>query len=176
MRYQKWGNKGSKIVCYSQQKSKKYLIKYENCTQKKIWADEVEKVVLDALFGMKSDHSVETKPEIISEDVVGVLENRADELTKKIKRLYKVYAENENELLLESINEYHEELESVQKQIEQEKKAKIITLKRKKIDELLLEIKDGWEHMSFNEKKEVIRTVVSRIEINDNKIDIFTEH
>ena len=71
---------------------------------------------------------------------------------------------------------YHEELESVQKQIEQEKKAKIITLKRKKIDDLLLEIKDGWEHMSFNEKKEVIRTVVSRIEINDNKIDIFTEH
>lgn len=37
MRYQKWGKHGSKIVCYSQQSSKPYLVKDPNCDQDKIW-------------------------------------------------------------------------------------------------------------------------------------------
>lgn len=179
MRYQKWGGRGSKIVCYSQQKSKMYLVKDENCTQKKIWADEVERVVLDALFGMKSDPLAAAKPtggDTVSEEIIGVLENRAKETAKKIKRLYKLYAESENELLLESINEYRLELESVRKDIEREKNENTIALRRKKIDDMLTEIKDGWEYMSFSERKSIIRAVISRIEINDDRIDIFTEH
>ena len=50
MRYQKWGKHGAKIVCYSQQKTKKYLIKDENCDMPKLWDDEVENLVLDSLL------------------------------------------------------------------------------------------------------------------------------
>ncbi|MDO4481458.1 MAG: recombinase family protein [Bacillota bacterium] len=184
MRYQKWGGRGSKIVCYSQQKSKRYLVKDENCPQKKIWADEVERIVIDALFGMKPDPEASAKaagakesgPESLSGEIISVLEKRAEELSRRIRRLYKLYAENENELLLESINEYRAELESVHKDIEREKNENAIALKRKKLDDMLTEIKDCWEYMSFSERKAVIRAVINRIVINGDRIDIFTEH
>ena len=43
MRYQKWNPKTGecKIVCYSQQKSKKYLVKDENCDNSKYWQSDI---------------------------------------------------------------------------------------------------------------------------------------
>ena len=46
MRYQKWGDKGYKLTCYSQQSSKKYLIRDENCDNPKVWSDEAEAAVI----------------------------------------------------------------------------------------------------------------------------------
>ena len=60
MRYQKWGKKGTKFVCYSQQKSKQYLIKDPNCNQEKPWADEIEAFVIKTLFLLKNRKPTET--------------------------------------------------------------------------------------------------------------------
>ena len=46
MRYQKWG-KYHKLICYSQQKSKEYLVKDPNCSSARVRADEIEAEVED---------------------------------------------------------------------------------------------------------------------------------
>ncbi len=47
LRYQKWNRSGAcKLVCYSRDHSKPYLVKDENCPFEPLWAEDVEEYVL----------------------------------------------------------------------------------------------------------------------------------
>ena len=61
MHYQKWGKKGHKFVCYSQQSSKPYLVKDPNCDQEKYWVDDIEKEVINRIFLLKEQEHKDNK-------------------------------------------------------------------------------------------------------------------
>ena len=172
MRYQKWTKRGAKVICYSQQTSKKYLIKDPNCNQPKLWSDEIEDVVIKALLELSSNYTPSETEEEATVDLLQMMYNQKNELTKKIKSLYTLYAEDEDKLLLETINELKNKLDILNKKIKREEENSTITIRRKEKAQILATLKDLWEHMTFQEKRNIIHTLVDKVTITDNHIDI----
>lgn len=172
MRYQKWGNKGCKLVCYSQQKSKPYLIKDPNCDQEKIWADEVEDVVIKSIFEFADNYKPSKTESLIQDNTISLLYEQQNNLNKKLKRLYNIYAEDGDDVLLDTINDLKKQIMLINKQIELNTQNSIITTRRKERVEILSTISELWSSMSAPQKKSIIRKLVNRIEINDNNVHI----
>ena len=171
MRYQKWGKAGAKCICYSQQSNKKYLIKDEDCNQEKLWADDIENVVLKKVFSLQTREEQE-KDTPFENSVVDVLGNQILELERKIKRLYNLYAESEDELLLDTIKENQKTLERLREQAEIEEKANALTANKKRINYMLNNLQDRWQGMSIHEQQTVVRTIVRQVTITNRKVDI----
>ncbi|MCM1276988.1 MAG: recombinase family protein, partial [Lachnospiraceae bacterium] len=106
MRYQKWGKDGMKVYCYSQQKSRPKLIKDPNCDNERNDACDIEDIVLNNLFEytrkIKSELSthISMKSETKASEI---FKKKYDTLVSKIKRLYNLYAETGDDLLLQTI-------------------------------------------------------------------------
>lgn len=173
MRYQKWGNKGNKFVCYSQQKSKPYLVKDENCDQEKIWAEEIEDIVIKSIFEFANNYKPSETESIIQEDTISLLYEQQNVLNKKIKKLYEMYAEDDSdEILLDTINDLKKKLNIINKKIELETNNSTIFLRRKERTEILSSVSKLWDDMNAMQKKTIIRKLINRIEINGNHINI----
>ena len=171
MRYQKWGKYGVKLACYSQQKSKPYLIKDPNCDNEKIWADEVEDAVVKDLFRMSIEQNQNKKIEQTF-DTIDLLRQQYDVCSNKIKRLYNLYAQSSNDLLLSTIEENQEELKNIQTQINKEQERKAITNKMIETKKMISNIKDAWDYMTIQERQNLVHQCVEKIVINDNNVDI----
>lgn len=174
MRYQKWGNKGNKLVCYSQQKSKPYLIKDSNCDQEKLWADEIEEEVINAVFKFANNYKPSETESLVPNDTISLLYEQQNSLNKKIKKLYNVYAESEenNDVLLETINDLKRQVEIINKEIELDTQNSIITARRKERTEILSTVNELWSTLDIKQKKNIIRKLVNKVEITDNNIHI----
>ena len=172
MRYQKWGNKGCKLICYSQQKSKKYLIKDPDCDQEKIWANEIEGYVVNALFQFADNYEPSKTESLIEKDKLTLLYNQKNELSKKLKRLYNIYAEQDDDMLLETISDVKKQLDSVNKKIEQNIQNNTEEKQRKEKIGILRNLSSIWNDITANEKKTIIRKLVDKIVITDNHVHI----
>lgn len=173
MRYQRWGkSKDPKIYCYSQQTSKKYLIKDPNCDNLKLWADEVETAVIKDLFSMslsKSEEKASTKTTIT---VLETLQQNYETTTNKLKKLYNLYASSPDEILLETINESKKELDKIKVQITKERERSEISKKINKHKQDIRDIASSWEFMTDKEKQTVLRDNIERVTITDELIEI----
>lgn len=96
MRYQKWGQKGHKLVCYSRQGSKSYLVKDPDCPQEHIWADEVEDAVIEDLFRFPASYQHRSRKQSDTENMERTLEAERLKAEKRLPRLYRLYADAEN--------------------------------------------------------------------------------
>lgn len=175
MRYQKWGDNGCKLVCYSHQTSKKYLIKDENCPQEYIWAHEVEKIILDYLFSLKEDENgndLDENSVIIETNILQELKDNRDLIQKKIKRLYNLYAESDDDILLDTINEQKMRLADVELQIEAEKVKLADSSKKMETAELVTNLSETWDYMNIEEQQKTLRMIINKITITDNNINV----
>lgn len=171
MRYQNWGKTGYKFVCYSQQKSKKYLIKDPDCDNQRPWCDDIEEVVINALFSFSTN--------IKDEDDIAPATNVADSFHRqyndtaiKLKRLYNLYAESGDELLLETIKENKAQLDNLLEKIKLEDEKAMYTNSIRMTKENLRNISELWDYMSINDKQNTVRSVIDKIIITDNKVDV----
>ena len=171
MRYQKWGAKGSKLVCYSQQKSKSYLIKDENCNQPKLWSDEVENIVIKKLLGLKEERREMTTADY-NESALELLTYQKEEVEKKIKRLYNLYSESTDELLLDTINENKEQLCKINKKLKKEMEQRNILNMRKTIKDTVDNLSTQWDYMTQKEKQTLVRTLVSKVIITGEAVRV----
>lgn len=171
MRYQKWGKKGVKLTCYSQQKSKTYLVKDPNCDQEKVWSDEVEDVVIKLLFSIK-DRIEEKTSETLETLTINVLNEQREELERKIKRLYNLYAQSEDDILIDTINENKKKLASVKKKIENEIIQHNIISSRDELMNTILTLEETWDYMTQQERQKIVRSMVDKVIITGNNIDI----
>lgn len=174
MRYQKWGKDGLKIYCYSQQKSRPKLIKDPNCDNEKLDACDIEDVVLKDLFeyAEKSKSETPSKGMEASVNVLEVLQKKHEALVNKIKRLYNLYAESGDELLLQTIEENKAELGLVESDLET---AAISTQEINEFDlqmNSIINLKESWELLTMKEKQQALRLCISRVVINDCKVSI----
>ncbi len=172
MRYQKWGKRGCKIVCYSRDKSKKHLVKDLACKNEPVWDFEIEDIILKDLFSARLKKSAELKAKNPEKSVLGILEERKAALEKKLKKLYNLYSEGEDEILLSTISDVKKELDFALKQIDEEKLSKTEQKRlidaKKKLDTL----KETWEFMTLREKKNIIRSLIEKIVISPESVSI----
>ena len=173
MRYQKWGKRDCKIVCYSQDKSKPHLVKDLNCDNGRLWASDVEDVVVKDLFSfsLKTDNT--ESPQETSQSVLEVLDGRYKEISTRIKRLYDLYAKNEDDLLLDTIEELQKQRAGIQRQITSERERSAISEKQSAIKKTLETLAETWEYMTPQERKNTVRSCVDKLVISDDKVEIF---
>lgn len=177
MRYQKWSGNIVKIYCYSQQKSKPYLVKDPNCDNGKYNSDELERIVLEDLFGM-TDHitannDADTVDDCKRSSTIELLKQKYDALKSKVKRLYNLYATSANDLLLETIEENQKEMLSIEQILERESEAKEAA-QQQKIDRAMIQnLRNIWDSLTMQEKHRALRLCINKIVITDGSVDIY---
>lgn len=174
MRYQKWGDKGCKIYCYSQDSSKSHISHGVKCDNHKVWANEIENAVISDIFRF-SEKRTDSGDENAGQSgaLIKQLQKQCELITKKLKRLYNLYAESGNELLLDTINENRAELEKLREKLAAEEDLEAETKRSAETAERLSGIKEAWEYMSGEEKRAVIRECVEKVVITYDRVDIF---
>lgn len=165
MRYQKWG-KNVKIVCYSQQTTKQYLIKDPDCKNQKYFAEDVEDAVVEELFRMAYLNDNKVKKTVSQYEILDNLKLKIRRKQDEIKRLYNVYAEKGTEQLLEVISDREKEIERLQQTLEEENKKSSITLRVERSREMLRDLQKSWGVMSIEEKKHVCDQLIDKIIIS----------
>ena len=168
MRYQKWGKAGVKLVCYSQQRSKGYLVRDENCDQEKLWAQDVEKQVIRLLrertvrHKNKQDDTAPERPDYAAQI-------RRENI--KLARLYELYADGDD-TLADVIAEKKKNilrLKEMEEQAQtQEKEKKTARQDAEKMADIL----SAWDVLTQAEKRAVIRTCIQRVRVRHDNIDV----
>ena len=173
MRYQKWGKSGAKLVCYSTDKSRPILVKDPNCDNVKLWASDVEDVVIHDLFdfALGKKKTTEAAPE--RETLLEMLYRQQDEMSKKIKKLYNLYAESDDELLLETIEDARKKMNLIGEQIERETERSLSGDKAQTIQKTLSTICETWDYMTPKERKSIIQECVDRVVVNGTNVEIY---
>lgn len=172
MRYINWG-KGSdcRIGCYSQQKSKEYLIKDPNCNNKRHKAEEIEKIVIEDMFDTTTA-SLGNKDKI-QISMLEAMEQQRLILINKVKKLYNLYGENNNDLLLETIFENQHEISKLEKDIAKEKDKNLISENAERIKSNIMDIKGRWNFATYEEKQAIMRDAIDKIVMTDDTMEIF---
>ena len=172
MRYQKWGKNGLKIYCYSQQTSKKHLIKDENCDNYKVNACDIESIVLADLFKRTANIQSTNKYMTFQTSALQILQQKYEMLSAKIKRLYNLYALDGNELLLATINDNKRELAKVSEDLSNEENLQANVKSINEKNQMICNLQNTWDSMTIKEKQQALRICIDYIEINHDKIDI----
>ena len=172
MRYQKWGKSGHKLVCYSQQKSKPYLIKDASCDNERAWADEVEDAVVKDLLRFAIQQSDPDKSPQTTTNAADVLKQQYDSVSQQIKRLYALYATDGNDLLLETIEGKRRDLAHIHQQMLREQERSTSTGKARETLAKIESLADIWDYMTVKEKQDIIRRCIDKVEIKDNGVSI----
>lgn len=171
MHYQKWGKHTKKIVCYSQQTSKQYLVKDANCDQPKIWSQELEDIVLNDIFQLRiPDNSM--NDEMSENQTIKRLKEQIQAKQMELKRLYNLYAESGNEILLNTIEEREKQIHILQEQLQyQEQQETLVEVKGAVIDKVE-HLSEVWDLLTAKEKKNILNILIEKIIITDDKIEI----
>ena len=172
MRYQQWGKNGLKIYCYSQQTSKKNMIKDADCNNKKVDACDIEDIVLNDLFRRTENITGVNKKITFQTSAINVLKQKYEAVSNKIKRLYNLYAMEGDELLLETINENKSELMSIAEKIEYEEQSRKLVDEVSQANDMIRNLKNTWNTMTIHQKRRALRICIERIEIDDDDINI----
>ena len=174
MRDQNWGSsKRRKLVCYSQQASKPYLIKDPNCTQKKVWTSEVEEGIIEAMFEFADNYESNQKEHENEEpNVLPLLNKQRIVITNKLKRLYDLYSDDDSDILLNAIEEQKKKLEDIDARIINEQNKSDSDDTRRDAIRSLKSIRDNWNDLTIDEQRNILTRIVKRITITDDVVDV----
>lgn len=176
MRYQTWSSGKIKIVCYSQQSSKKSLVKDPNCDNPRLDAKELEKAVIADLFRMTDNITAnqDRLPKANSDRAAGikVLQRKYDAISAKIKRLYNLYAENPDDILLQTIKENQKELANVSQILTSEKASVEAVTEITERNNTARNLRNRWATLSIKEKQRAVRICINRIVVDGDRIDV----
>lgn len=173
MKYQIWGSSSKyKIVCYSQQKSKKYMVKDENCSNGRIWAKDVEEIVIKDLFAMTHDAINNFDGSESTASPIDLLTKQKETAETKLSRLYQLYATNGDQVLFKTIEAVKDELQSINQKISDEETAALTARVVHKSYEQIATLEDAWDLMTTAEQHVVVCSVVDSIIITDEHVHI----
>lgn len=172
MRYQKWGNAGVKIVCYSQQRSKPYLVKDPDCDAPHYWADEIEQKVVEIMMARRVEQSADGHPAPIgAQNALDGLRARLDAEKNKLKRLYALYASGDD-ALLELIDEQRDIVAGIEKSIAVEEEKLRSTRQLQSSCENISTILDAWDIMNYAERRAVVLEWINAVIVSEGRITV----
>lgn len=173
LRYAPWGKGQSKLVCYSQQTSKPYLIKDPNCNQEKHWAEDVENAVLNVLFTAASkDKLSEARKSTSGGAVEDTITEQLEKANLKLRRLYGLYGETADEMLLATINDIKSDVTRLEGQLYDEREKNRYIAAANSVYSRLDGLQDLWPLMKVEEQRIIIASIVESITIADNSIEV----
>lgn len=172
MRYQKWGNAGVKIVCYSQQRSKPYLVKDPDCDAPHYWADEIEQKVVEIMMARHVERSADGHPAPIgAQNALDGLRARLEAEKNKLKRLYALYASGDD-ALLELIDEQRDIVTGIEKSIAVEEEKLRSTRQLQSSCENISTILDAWDIMNYAERRAVVLEWLNAVIVSEGRITV----
>lgn len=172
MRYMKWGKAGYKLVCYSQQRSKQYLVRDPNCDTPAPFAEDVEAGVIRTLFTVSEEKLANARKSVQSDSVTEMLQEQLNKAEAKLRRLYGLYGDNGDDLLLDAINETKADVERLKTSLADERSKEQVVLTALSTYQRLEGIQDAWPQMSIQEKRTVLSSVIDRITISADYTDV----
>lgn len=172
MRYQKWRKDTGecKLVCYSHQKSKMYLVKDENCENQLYWQSDIENAVLSELFRLTYLGEENNTKSDSCFNPIELLKNQIIAEQKKLSKLYDFDDGVDDGVLKEKILNCRKKISDLQLQIESEKEQEKIKKKIDKAKNIFRTLKDTWEHMTPKEKQIVCQELIERVVIYKNGV------
>lgn len=170
LRYQKWGKYSTKIVCYSRERSKHYLVKDKNCALPIFDSEYIENSVLNEIFKIKTD-GIKSK-ENRSGDVLKDLNDQKKQFESELSRLYSLYSKSVDDILLSSIEDARERLQNIKKLIASEEERGAVSLQKNETLEKLNNIRSIWKFISIHERQIFIRSIIEKIVISKESIEI----
>lgn len=171
MRYMKWGKAGYKLVCYSQQRSKRYLVKDPNCDVPAPFAEDVEAGVVQTLFAV-SQKKLAAQKSVQSDSITDMLQDQLNRAEVKLRRLYGLYGDSGDPYLLDTINQTKADIERLNTSLVDEHAKEQIVHTTLNTYRRLEGIQDAWEQMSIQEKRTVLASVIDRITISADYTDV----
>ena len=168
MRYQKWGRAGDKLVCYSRDKSKPHLVHDANCPNRGVMAREVEEIVVRDLSRLAAKPA---EPRAAQEDEA-VCRRALDRAERRLRRLYELYAEGEDDTLRDAITRAKHEKQRAERAL-CEAQADAAHRADGKARDALRTVASCWDELTAQEKQALVRQCVQRIVLQNDKIEIF---
>ena len=174
MRYQKWGARGKKLICYSQQGSKPHLVRDENCSNERYWSDDVEQAVIRELFRLSYLGRAENEKTGNAVDPAAVLQKELAAERRRLSRLYDFEDEDEpDDVLREKISAVRRRIMRIEAQIREEQDRATIEKKLHKARDILRTLQSAWPQMSEQERQTVCQELIDRVVLHrDGVIDV----
>lgn len=171
-RYQKAGTSSIRLYCYSQQTSKKYLIKDPNCHNRRYYDYEIEDYVIKDLISMSLDES-KFRHNMNMNDVT-ISEAKKERITLIDKQVLNLLDFISNGIAVEEtkekIQKLQEEKERIQKELSDEKSKE---RKTESLRESITDLSTAWKTMTFSEKRNVILEIIDKVVVDNNDIKIY---
>ncbi len=173
MRYQQWG-KTKKLVCYSQQRSKKKLIRDENCDNERFPSDDIEMIVSNELMRLSYLGHEEIRKTICAVDPMAALQKELASAKRHLSRLYDFEDENEpDDVLREKVLDVKKKISYIEAQIRQEQERSTLEKRTQKMSNILRTLQSTWPHMSDVEKQTICQELLDRVVLfKDGTVDI----
>ena len=171
-RYQKAGNTSVRLYCYSRQKSKKHLVKDENCNNKTYYDYEIEEEVIKDLITMSLDENKFRQNMNISQvTLIDAKKDRLKEIDKCLTNLINSISEGiDLNLIKDKIKELQKEKEMIQNELSEDNKR---IKKKENIKKTINNLSDAWDTMTFQEKRNIILELIDKVIVDDNSISIY---
>lgn len=172
MRYMKWGKAGYKLVCYSQQRSKQYLVRDPNCDVPPPFAADVEAGVVQTLFAVSRDKLENARKSVQSGSVSDMLQTQLQKAQTKLRRLYGLYGDSGDPCLLDTIQETKADIERLSFSLTDEQAKENAVRSALRACQRLEGIQDAWPEMSVQEQRTVLASVIDCVVISADYTDI----
>lgn len=170
MRYNKHPKGGHIIVCYSKDKALSYLPNHNaNCTNKQIWAKDIEKQVEDEIIKISINLSSYKPKE--KESKLQIMQSQLDKEKMKLKRLYELYADG-NDTVLSMIRECESKISGMKENIAFESKNSSNTQKKEFVYENIKKLADVWNDIDKKSKNMILKSIISKVVIVNNDVEI----
>ena len=171
MRYVRWGNQGYRLMCYSQDKSKQLPLQLSPCENDKPLAEEVETLIVEDLKRLSVDLGKEKSTYGVMEGE-RTLKHQESVLKNKIKSLYHLYAEQEDEMLYETIQECKKQLETVQTHLQSLESEQQLQAEKQELRKSIHRISETWDYLSPKQKQSLVRGCVEKIVIQGEAVKV----
>lgn len=170
MRYQKWTHGKHRIYCCSRNKDLNYIPNWsENCYNSLVWAIDIEKQVEKEILKISVNLS-KSKPKE-KKSKLEIMESQLDKEKVKLKRLYSLYADG-NDTVLDMIKDLELKIDGMKLKIAEEAKSPLNTQKKEFVYENIKNLADMWGHIDKAKKNSVLKSIISKIVIVNNDIEI----
>lgn len=170
MRYIRWGKNGYKLRCYGRDPTKPHMHRGEGCQAEAVWAGELEETVLADLFRVSARLE---EGEGAVPDPLAQLEEEINRQQARLRRLYQLFAEGEDPVLLEQVRQAREGLELLRREREAEETTRRRAARLDRVRERAASIRDSWGCLTAQERQAVIRDCVERIVVEGPRVEIY---
>lgn len=170
--------KYSYYACYSRTKQMKNMIKDPNC-QNKIWrAQDLEPIIEEKILALLRNPQIAEelaggKPKTAAPVSKNTdIERRIREIDRQIGKLMELYQQDDipPELLGEKINRLYGEKTALENSIAPVKETDAMPLDL--VAELITNAAEIWDFADENQKRRILQSLISRIVLTDDQVDI----